>query len=379
MNVIFTCGGTGGHINPAIAVANIWKERYPKDNILFIGAKDRMEEKLVPQAGYKLHTIPASGMSRGKNLRALKHNMQAVSYIFKAVSSCKKVIRDFRADVVVGTGGYASFPALWAASQLGVPTCVHEANAMPGLTTRMIANRATRVLTCFPESAKYYKHPEKVEVVGMPVRKEFILTKKADARKELGLDERPLIVSAFGSQGAEAMNRVMGRLFALEKEKGYPFQHIHAIGRYGVQWMPDYVKEQGVDLSENKGISMQEYIYNMPTMMAAADIVISRAGASSCNEIAASGTPCILIPSPNVTDNHQEKNARALSDQGAAILLLEKDCTAETLMERISGLLGDSVAYSEMERALQKMCVLDSAERLCDIIYELGSAKQKEK
>ena len=378
MNVIFTCGGTGGHINPAIAVSNIWKERYPKDNILFIGAKDRMEEKLVPQAGYKLYTIPASGMSRGKNFKALKHNLQAVSYIFKAVSSCKKVIREFQADVVVGTGGYASFPALWAASQLGVPTCVHEANAMPGLTTRMIANRATRVLTCFPESAKYYKHPEKVETVGMPVRKEFILTRKDEARKELGLDQRPLIVSAFGSQGAKAMNEVMGRLFALEKAAGYPFQHIHAIGRYGVEWMPDYVKAQGVDLSEKKGISMQEYIYNMPTMMAAADIVISRAGASSCNEIAASGTPCILIPSPNVTDNHQEKNARALSDQGAAVLLLEKDCTAEALMERLTTLLADREGYRKMELALQKMCVLDSAERLCDIIYQLG-AKQKEK
>ena len=376
MNVIFTCGGTGGHINPAIAVANIWKERYPKDNILFIGAKDRMEEKLVPQAGYKLHTIPASGMSRGKSLQALKHNLQAVSYLFQAVASCKKVIKEFKADVVVGTGGYASFPALWAASQLGIPTCVHEANAMPGLTTRMIANRATRVLTCFPESAKYYKHPEKVEVVGMPVRKEFILTRKEAARKELGLDERPLIVSAFGSQGAEAMNRVMAELFALEKEAGYPFRHIHAIGRYGVEWMPDYVKQQGVDLAENKGISMQEYIYNMPTMMAAADIFISRAGASSCNEIAASGTPCILIPSPNVTDNHQEKNARALSDQGAAILVLEKDCTAEVLMEHITALLHDGEAYGKMERALQKMCVIDSAERLCDIIYELGSGKR---
>ena len=376
MNVIFTCGGTGGHINPAIAVANIWKERYPKDNILFIGAKDRMEEKLVPQAGYKLHTIPASGMSRGKSLQALKHNLQAVSYLFQAVASCKKIIKEFKADVVVGTGGYASFPALWAASQLGIPTCVHEANAMPGLTTRMIANRATRVLTCFPESAKYYKHPEKVEVVGMPVRKEFILTRKEAARKELGLDERPLIVSAFGSQGAEAMNRVMAELFALEKEAGYPFRHIHAIGRYGVEWMPDYVKQQGVDLAENKGISMQEYIYNMPTMMAAADIFISRAGASSCNEIAASGTPCILIPSPNVTDNHQEKNARALSDQGAAILVLEKDCTAEVLMEHITALLHDGEAYGKMERALQKMCVIDSAERLCDIIYELGSGKR---
>lgn len=376
MNVIFTCGGTGGHINPAIAVANIWKERHPGDNILFIGAKDRMEEKLVPQAGYRLFTIPASGLSRGKNLKALKHNVQAVGYVFQGVSSCKKVIREFQADVVIGTGGYASFPALLAASMLKVPTCVHEANAMPGLTTRMIANWADRVLTCFPESAKHYRHPEKVETVGMPVRREFIFTKKADARRELGLDERPLIVSAFGSQGAKAMNQAMAQLFALEKAADYPFQHIHATGRYGVEWMPDAVRAQGVDLSENKGITMQEYIYNMPTLMAAADLIISRAGASSCNEIAASGTPCILIPSPNVTDNHQEKNARALSDKGAAILILEKDCTAQLLMDEIKGLLTAPARCKKMEQALLQLSVPDSAERLCDIAYNLAKEKK---
>ena len=373
MNIIFTCGGTGGHINPAIAVANIWKERYPDSNILFIGAKDRMEEELVPKAGYKLHTIPASGMSRERSWNGVKHNVQAISYVLQAVKECKKVIREFKADVVVGTGGYASFPALLAATKLKVPTCVHEANAMPGLTTRMIADRVDRVLTCFPESAKHYRHPEKVETVGMPVRKEFIYTKKADARKELGLDERPLIVSAFGSQGAKAMNEAVADLFKLEKEAGYPFQHIHATGSYGWDWMPQRVRNFGVDPSEKKGITMQEYIYNMPTIMAAADIFISRAGASSCNEIAASGTPCILIPSPTVTDNHQEKNARALSDKGAAVLILESECTAQRLMDEIKALLDSDLRQQQMTAALQKMSVPDSAERLCDIILELAS------
>ena len=373
MNVIFTCGGTGGHINPAIAVANIWKERHPDSNILFIGAKDRMEEELVPKAGYRLHTIPASGISRECSLSGLKHNIRAISYVLQSVGNCKKVIREFGADVVVGTGGYASFPALMAASMLGVPTCVHEANAMPGLTTRMIANRADRVLTCFPESAKYYRHPEKVEVVGMPVRREFIFTKKEDARRELGLDERPLVVSAFGSQGAKAMNEAIAELFKLEQDAGYPFQHIHATGSYGWEWMPRHVQSLGVDAAAGKGITMQEYIYNMPTLMAAADIFISRAGAASCNEIAAAGTPCILIPSPNVTDNHQEKNARALSDSGAAVLILEKDCTAQELMRQITALLDSDERRQQMRKALHKMCVLDSAERLCDIMEELGT------
>lgn len=375
MNVIFTCGGTGGHINPAIAVANIWKERHPDSEILFIGGEGNMEEELVPKAGYRLVTLPASGMARGKSLKALKHNLKTLHQVLRSVSVCKKIIKEFGADVIVGTGGYASFPALMAGSLMGIPTCVHEANAMPGLTTRLIADRVDRVLTCFPESAKYYRHPEKVEVVGMPVRREFIYTKKDAARAELGLDERPVIVSAFGSQGAKAMNEVTAELFRLEQDAGYPYQHIHAVGSYGWDWMPEYVRSKGVDLEKANSITMKEYLYNMPTVMAAADVIISRAGASSCNEIAASGTPCILIPSPNVTDNHQEKNARALSDNGAAVLMLEKDCTAQALYQEIKALLEDKQRYSQMHKALQNMVVLDSAERLCDIIAQLAKKK----
>ena len=377
MNVIFTCGGTGGHINPAIAVANIWKERDPNGNILFIGAKDRMEEELVPKAGYRLHTIPASGMSRSFSFSGLRHNLQSVSYVLAAVRSCKKVLRDFQADVVVGTGGYASFPALYAAYQLGIPTCVHESNAMPGLTTRMIAGKATRVLVCFPESAQHYKKPEKVEVVGMPVRKEFIFTKREAARKALGLDSRPLVVSAFGSQGAKAMNEAMLGLFQLEKEAGYPWQHIHATGSYGWEWMPELVESREIPVDGSKGITMMEYCYDMPTLMAAADVIISRAGASSCNEIAAAGTPCILIPSPNVTDNHQEKNARALEKTGGAVVILEQDCTPQRLESELKNLLADDSQRQRMQTALQKMCVLDSAERVCDIMAQLCSVERR--
>ena len=375
MNIVFTCGGTGGHINPAIAVANVWKEKYPNSNILFIGSEGRMEEELLPQAAYEIYTIPAAGMSSEKSFAGLKHTIRAVSYGLQSVGRCKKVLKEFGADVVVGTGGFASFPALLAASMMGIPTCVHESNAMPGLTTRMIANRVNKVLVCFPESARYYRHQDKVEVVGMPVRREFIYTKREDARQELKLDQRPLIVSAFGSQGAKAMNEVMTELLKLEQDAGCPFQHIHATGSYGWEWMPEKLKDMNVQTDGTNGLTVQEYIYNMPTVMAAADVIISRAGASSCNEIAASGTPCILIPSPNVTDNHQEKNARALSDNGAAVLVLEKDCDAKTLMQEITQLLGDEARCVQMRSALRKMCVLDSAERLCDIIYRLGSHK----
>ena len=376
MNVIFTCGGTGGHINPAIAVANIWKERHPESKILFIGGRGNMEEELVPKAGYPLEVMPAFGLERSLSPAAMKNNWRAVKSVLSAVKKCKKIIRDFDADVVVGTGGYASFPALYAAHKLKIPTCIHEANAMPGLTTRMAAKWTDKVLVCFPESVKHYQCPEKVEVVGMPVRREFIYTQKADARKELGLDEKPLVVSAFGSQGAKAMNEMTAKLFALEQKNGFPFRHIHAVGSYGWSWMSDFVKAQGVKLENCPGIQMQEYIYNMPTIMAAADVIISRAGASSCSEIAASGTPCVLIPSPNVTDNHQEKNARALEAQGGAVVVLEKDAAPQRVYEEITALLADKDRYHAMGKALYGISVPDSAERLCAVMEQLAKKKE---
>ena len=374
MNVIFTCGGTGGHINPAIAVANTWKERYPDSKILFIGATGHMEEKLVPAAGYELCTFPTAGIRRKLNLAGIKANIQAVSNAIGAVAGCKKIIREFQPDVIVGTGGYASFPALLAGKLMKIPTCVHEANAMPGLTTRMAAAWADRVLICFQESAKHYKHPEKTEAVGMPVRQEFFQAEKAAARKELGLDSRPLVVSTFGSQGARVMNLAMADLMKLEQDAQFPWQHIHGVGSFGWEWFPDKLKELGVDTENSGAIDMREYIYNMPTVMAAADVIISRAGASSCNEIAASGTPCILIPSPNVTDNHQEKNARVIADKGGAVLLLEKDCTAQRLYAEIQGILEDPQRQAQMSAAMQGACVADSAQRICKIMEELAKA-----
>ena len=371
MNVIFTCGGTAGHINPAIAVANLLKERHPDCNILFIGAKGHMEEKLVPQAGYALKCLPGSGLSRGKSLKAIKKNIKVVGDLFGSIKQCKQIIQEFKPDVIVGTGGYASFPALRAGSKLKIPTCVHESNAVPGVTTKMVAKKADKVLVSFEESAKYYAHPEKVEVVGMPVRKEFIVTTKADARKELGLGDEPLVVSAFGSLGARAMNFAVADMMKLEQENGFPFRHIHATGSYGWAWMPEQVKKVGVDLTQAPAIEMVEYIYNMPTLMAAADVIIGRAGASTCNEIGASGTPCILIPSPNVTNNHQEKNARILEQRGCAVVLTEGEDMGKKLYEAVQNLLSDREKRSAMSASLRQMVKLDCAERMCDIIDEL--------
>ncbi len=371
MNLVFTCGGTAGHINPAIAVANTWRERRPQDKILFIGSKDNMEEELVPKAGYEIVTFRDACLERGLSFAALKYNFQAVGRIAKAVSGCKKTLKEFDADIVVGTGGYASFPALLAARLLKLPTCVHESNALPGLTTKLAAAFADRVMVCFPESVSRYRNPKKVEVVGMPVRREFLFGKKEQAKKELGLTGRPVVVSAFGSQGARDMNLVIGELFRLEQDQGFPFHHIHAVGSYGWEWMPDHVRAQGVDLAQAPEIDMRPYIYDMPQVMAAADVYIGRAGSSTCNEIAASGVPCILIPSPNVTNNHQENNARVLADAGGAVLLPEAACDAKRLMQEIQGLLGDEKRRQGMSAALQRLAVPDSAQRICQIMAEL--------
>ena len=372
MNVIFTCGGTGGHINPAIALANTLRQRDPSCRILFVGCVGEMEEQLVPKAGYEIKCLPGSRFFRQLSFRNIKRNVQGVGRIIAALKGAKKIIREFEPDVIVGTGGYASFPALYMGSKMGIPTCVHEANAVPGLATRLAAGRADRILVNFAESGKAYKQQEKVTCVGMPVRSEFLYTKRADARRELGLDERPLIVSAFGSLGAKAMNETIAEFMRIETEQGLPFQHIHATGSHGWKWMPDLVKRKGVDLENQNSIDMREYIYNMPTLMAAADIFISRAGASSCNEIAVSGTPCILIPSPNVTDNHQEKNARIVEARGGCVLLLEKDCTGQRLYDEVVGLLGDEHRRRTMRKALIDSSMPDSADRICDIITELA-------
>ena len=372
MNFVFTCGGTAGHINPALAVANLMRERYPDCNILFIGATGHMEEKLVPQAGYELKCLPGSGLSRQLNLTGIKKNIRAVKCVLNAVKACKRIFREFRPDVIIGTGGYASFPALYAGSSMKIPVCVHESNAVPGVTTKLAARLADRVLVCFEESKAMYPDPSKVEVVGMPVRREFIYGDRAAARKELGIGDEPLVLSAFGSLGDKVMNQTMAELFRLEKEDGYPFRHIHATGSFGWEWMPGLVKEKGVDLANTPQIEMLEYFYNMPTLMAAADVIISRAGASTCNEIGAAGLPCILIPSPNVTNNHQEKNARVLESRGGAVVIVEKDCSAEKVYEEIKSLLADPDRRAEMGKNLRRMVTMDSAERICDIVEQLA-------
>lgn len=373
MNVIFTCGGTAGHINPAISVADLLRERKPDCNILFVGAEGGMEARLVPREGYRLETLKVSSYRRKLTPKGIWHNFITAKNLMGARRKADRILRSFQPDVIVGTGGYASYPMLRQGARRGIPTAVHEANAMPGLTTRMVADSASRIMVCFEESKAYYKHPERVQVVGMPVRKEFLYTTRAEARARLGLGDEIVVISAWGSLGARDMNRLMADFLALEVRNGCPWHHIHATGSFGWRWMPALVAEKGVDLKANPALELREYIHDMPDLMAAADLIITRAGASSLNEIEAAGTPCIIVPSPNVTDNHQEKNARVLERNAGAVVLPEPGLTAEQLYSTARDLLNDTARRSAMRTALQKMAVVDSAERIYQTILELGS------
>ena len=370
MRIVFTCGGTGGHINPAIAVAKLCQQRFPDCQVLFVGAEDGMEKDLVPREGFRLETLKISNYQRKLTPAGIWHNVTTLFHMAGSMQKAKRILKEFKPDVIVGTGGYASFPALKMGARLGIPTAVHESNAVPGLTTRMVAGSVDRILVSFEDSRRHYDRPEKVRVVGTPVREAFLYTDKEQARKELGLDDKPLIVSAWGSLGAREMNKKIAAFFKAETAENR-FRHVHATGSYGWRWMPEYVKEQGVDLSQYPNLEMREYIYDMPRLMAAADLVICRAGAATISEVCASGTPCIMVPSPNVTDNHQEKNARVLEAHGAAMVIREADCTGESLYEAARSLLQQPETLRSMRAAARSMAVVDSAEQILDVIREL--------
>ena len=304
MNVIFTCGGTGGHINPAIAVARMLRERRPEAKILFVGAADGMERDLVPREGFQLETLKISNLQRRLTPAGVWHNLVTSCHIAGSLQKAKKIIRQFEPDVIVGTGGYASYPALREGIRLKVPTAIHESNAVPGLATKLVADKVDRIMVSFEESRNLYSRPERVVVTGTPVREDFLYQKKSEARKALGLDDRPLVISYWGSLGAREMNKKIARFIQLECQQE-PFQHIHATGSFGWRWMPDLIRQMGIDLQKHPAVQLREYIYDMPMLMAAADLIICRAGASTISEVAASATPCIMVPSPNVTDNHQ--------------------------------------------------------------------------
>lgn len=369
--IIFTCGGTAGHVNPAIALAQLALEKNPEAQILFVGAERGLEKDLVPKAGYEFKTVHISSFHRSFKPAELKHNLISVGNLIRAPGEAKAILRAFKPDAVVGTGGYASYPMVKAAAKAKIPTAVHESNAVPGLTTQMLENYADRIMVGFESCRKHYRRPEKVVVTGTPVRSDFFSMTKAEAKQALGVDDgRPLIVSFWGSLGASGMNRQMADFLALEAVKE-PFHHIHGAGKQGYPLLLEAMKEKNVDLPSHPALQLREYIYDMAPVMRAADLVICRAGASTISELTALGTPALMVPSPYVTNNHQEKNARALEEAGGAAVLLEPECSGPALFQAVCSILRDEDRRSRMEEAMASLGVRDAAERIYQTVSEI--------
>ena len=372
MRVIFTCGGTAGHVNPALALAGLIRQRRSDSEMLFVGAHRGIERQLIEEAGWPFRAVEISSFHRSLKPREIRHNLVSLRNLIRSSGEARALLKEFPADLVVGTGGYASYPVIRAAAKQGIPTAIHESNAIPGLTTRLLEPYADLIMVGFEECRKNYRRPEKVLVTGTPVRGDFFTYTKKEAKERLGIaDGRPLIVSFWGSLGAAVMNRQTAEFLALEAAEGCPFHHIHAAGVVGSRQMAEYLAAAGVDLSQLPDLEVREYIHDMGAVMRAADLVICRAGASTISELTALGVPAIIVPSPNVTNNHQEHNARVLSDAGGAALVLERDSSGQLLYDTARAILSDDSRRRAMSAAMADLGTIDAAEKIYEAVMSL--------
>ena len=370
MKVIFTCGGTAGHVNPALALAGYMKQKDADTQILFVGAERGLERDLIAHTDYPFRTVNISSFHRSFKPAEIRHNLVSLKNLAHAEREANAILKDFRPDLIVGTGGYASYPLVRYGAKAGIPTAVHESNIVPGLTTRQLEPYCERIMVGFEDCRAHYRHPEKVVVTGTPVRGDFFTKTKAEAKEALGVDDgRPLIVSFWGSLGSGAMNRAMAEFLALESAKE-PFHHIHGAGR-DYQKVVEALSAAGVSLEGQGDVQVLEYIYDMPTVMRAADLVICRAGASTLSELTALGAPAILVPSPNVTNHHQEKNAALLGDHGAALVLAEEGLDGKKLFAAAAGLLRDDARIRSMAESMASLGIRDATERIYDTVMSL--------
>lgn len=366
MKVLFTGGGTAGHINPALAAAGYLKQKEPDAEILYVGNKGGMEERLVANAGYPIKTIHISGFQRKITLKNLVRNAKTVVRVFTSSAEARKILKEFKPDVCVGTGGYVSGPVIREAAKLGIPCVIHESNAFPGVTTKMLAKSVKAVMLAVPDAKKYFDSSVNCVVTGNPVRGEVLAAEREASRRALGLDERPVVLSFGGSLGASAVNRAAAYMLA-ESAKEKKIQHIHGYGRHDEKFLDELVA-LGFKAEENPQIHLLEYIDNMPQCLSAADLVIGRAGAMTLTEIEAKAKASILIPSPNVAENHQYHNAMALVNRGAAEIIEEKDLSGEALWSKVEDILSDSERVRLLGENAGKMEITDANERIYRVI-----------
>ena len=364
MKVLFAGGGTAGHIYPAISIADYIKKINPKVKILYIGNKESMEENLVKKENINFYGIDISGFSRKINFKGLKHNILTAKKLIVSILESKKILRKFKPDFCIGTGGYVSGPVLWQAVNMGIPIFIHEQNAFPGITTKLLAKKAKYVFLGMQDAKKYLNKSVKTKFTGNPVREDIITSVKVTSRKILNLNSEKFTILSFGgSLGAEKINRAILKLILKFNKSNRDIQHIHAYGKYGKWFIPE-LEKKGINLKKYPNLYIKEYLNNMPICLSSADLVICRAGAISLSELAVQGKASILIPSPNVTANHQYYNAMALVKRDAAVMLQEKDLTEERLISLVEKLILNKDLIKKYSKNISKLAVLNVCEKI---------------
>lgn len=367
MHILFAGGGTAGHINPALAIAGYIREKHPDAHISYIGTPDKLESKLVPEKGYNFRTISVAGFQRKLSIENIGKNISAATKALTSSVTARKILKEIQPDVVVGTGGYVSGPVLREAAKMGIKTAIHEQNAFPGVTTKMLAPNVDAVMLAMPEAEKYLKLKKKPFITGNPVRQELLKISREEARAKLGLaDNVPMLLSFGGSLGATRINEAVSGLIKWHNGSD-KFYHIHGTGKSGYSDFINSLKD--VNLSDK--IDIREYISDMDVCMAAADLIICRAGAITLSELLACGKPSILVPSPYVAENHQFHNAMTLKRIGAAEIIEEKDLNDDKLIEVVSNLIENKPRLSEMSAAARGGAIIDANERIYEIIMQL--------
>lgn len=373
MKVVMAAGGTGGHINPALAVAEELRRRNPDTQILFIGTADHMEATLVPKAGFDFKTIEISGFQRSFSPNNIKRNLLTLKRLLFVSGQVEKILKPFAPDVVVGFGGYVSGPVVRTAHKLGIPTAIHEQNAFPGKTNIALSRYADSVMLTVMAAEKHLKAKNKPVLTGLPVRDDILQADREVARTQLGLREKPLVFSTGGSLGAQEINDCMLEVITrMAPENKVVF--VHGCGKGGGDMIEELAK-RGITPDTYPDVKVMEYVYDMATYLAASDLFINRAGASSLSEIEALGVASLLIPSPYVAENHQFHNACALSEQNAAFVIEEKDLTPEKVISLIEELLADPARFEQVGRNAKLMSVPDAKNHICDIVESLATAK----
>ncbi len=356
MRIVLSGGGTGGHIYPAIAIANFIKEKEPNTEFLFVGNEGGMESRLVPHAGYAIRYIRVQGLRRKLSME----NLKTAARLITSLRAAKKILKEFRPDVVIGTGGYVCLPVMLAAASLKIPSLVHEQNVFPGLAVRMSSGRADTAIS-FPETEKYFKKPPKrVILTGNPIRPEVL---RAQEKKTAG---EPLVLISGGSLGANKINDTLIELLKMGGQDYYGI--IASTGERNYEAVMQKIKDEKIRLCDNKKIL--PYIHNMDEVLAKADLAITRAGAITVSELCALGKPAILIPSPNVTNDHQTYNARAMEKTGAAVLVPESELSGEVLAGQIKTLLSNRSHLESMAKAARECAITDACERIYAWVQE---------